>query len=159
MVSAATLHRLHAEEPSSSFSAEARARILAEARANIAAPLPDMPVTKPEDVLAKWRREFNERDAMWAADREREDRKQQRHQQRQTDTAQAWSNFIAEQVRTAVENERSMMTEIVGVVIGEERRRIRDDLTKAFNTKLDKLRTEHAKQVSELAMTIAKLQR
>ncbi len=109
----------------SAFSDNERSKILAEARALAAAPRPApraAPLPEPEDVVARWRREANEKIECDRIELERDRREQQQRQQQRerqarqqqrADTTAAWQAHLEARFEAEREFHVKVMAEIV----------------------------------------------
>ena len=123
----AALHRLHAEEPQSKFSPEERAKILATARKLVSEP-PPVQATKPsaseveDDVVRRWRREADEQAAAWKAERTQAvdaEQRRYRRQHQQANASQQWGDYVANQIKIAIETEREHAEALLVGIVSE----------------------------------------
>jgi hypothetical protein len=138
--------------PQSKFSDAERKAIMESARQTAKQPLPshEPALPKPEDPVAKWKREADERIEREAIElegerrelqeqqqqRERQQRQQQWRQHRSA--TQAWRTHLEQRF----ESERDFQAEVIGEIVAE--------LTHQFEIKLKKLETENASLRAEV---------
>jgi hypothetical protein len=101
---------------------------------------------KPEDPVAKWKREADERQAEIDAEREKE-RKQRQDAEREV--TQAWDQYF----RGLITQEHDFMIEIVGEALGAERADIEADMRQA----LDGVRRQGDERLTELRTALGDL--